>query len=1193
MSTCLLTKTLDELSLDSGYVAGEACPSLSLSSSSRSRQSQPHASTPRRGLWWQPAGSLYSRNGSWNTVSTLPEETAEILAKCPLLPELEEYPWTEQDLLEVVRKVAGWDAWFTAEAVHRLCVLLRRALVRISREAQRLSELHRRCTRLEVGSAVRLVLGWGLAETCVSSAVRAVSLHCMSSGDTALRRGKSARCGLTLSVGHFFRWMVETCVSVRVHEYAAVYLTACMESLAEQVAGRALQVTRMNVEDEVGGARFDRVSCCPVTPELLDRTVSNDAELWGLLQPYEHLMCGKNASGELSLPGHVSPYTKVPEEPMESRKDVYIHLELQTLEQALLATSVGSITELSDLVSRVMRHMQLLRSSSPSISEARSASQPSVSWAPDALRTLYYFLFNPQMESLENPNLGPSVMTLSRERPFLLLPPLMEWIRMAVVHAEHRRSLLVDSDDVRQTARQLLPGLDCEARQLRSECCFQSFKCLDADAAAAKFQLDLGFRMLSCGRADLLPQATGLLGGEGVDAMDDQGMTPLMYAAAAGDEALVQMLIEAGAHLNLQVPGFSSRHPSVHPGSRHWVALTYAVLHAHLCVAQLLLEAGADVEGGALLDGQESTAETPLQLAAAAGNYEMVNLLLSHGADPLLRVHHGNSLTSPLYEDMNCFSYAAAHGHRNILRRLLLRPPLRNEDILSLEEILAEGVEEREAGNPIQPPAADPLSIVPRLCKTSLKGLQQAAYHSAEHGYLDVTMEITEMGVPWRLHTWLESLRRVQQLCRDDIMVTLLTEFPSIRTDDYTPELLSTGISLMFSMLDTSKDYVVKKRLAAVLSHCYGSSPVPVVPPMDVSLSTQLDIHFLNNKEMSDVTLMVDGRLFFAHRVLLMSASERFRRMLADSPDNIIHISHMTCSTFQMVMKSLYCGGTEGLKISHSEALKLLPVAAFFQLRGLQRSCEATLSRSLTLDNAVNVYQTAEQHGGAELSRFCKGFFLQNMDRLLDREDFHYLLLGGVSPGLRCPGISGRAGPGHGQGRDPPSLMRDLEAVLIQRLYNLHASCRGAKLGKKVAGHTGAWLNKNAARPLQPPPIVDKNAARPLQPPPIVDKNAARPLQPPPIVDKNAARPLQPPPIVDKNAARPLQPPSITDKNAARPLQPPSLTTKNAARPLQPPSIVDKNAARPLQPPSIVDKNAARPLQPPSITDKMDSFADA
>uniref|UniRef100_A0A8C4NQ65 Ankyrin repeat and BTB (POZ) domain containing 2a n=1 Tax=Dicentrarchus labrax TaxID=13489 RepID=A0A8C4NQ65_DICLA len=999
MSSSVLVKPLEDLSLDSGYVAGDPCPSLSLSSSDRS---QPHTSTPHRGTWRRHTGSLCSRNGSWDTVSTLPEDAADILAKCPSLPDLEDYPWTEQELREVVRKVSGSDASFTGEAVQRLCALLRRALVRISREAQRLSELHGRCTRLEVQSAARLVLSWGLAEQCVSSAVRAVSLHCMSSGDTARQRSKSARCGLTLSVGRFFRWMVETRVSVRVHEYAAVCLTACVESLVEELVGRALQAVRLTEEEEE--QRGGRRTGCPVTAELLEGTVNNDAELWGLLQTCEHLICGKNANGELSLPAHVSPYTKVPEASMESREDAYIQLELRTLEQSLLATGVGSIAELSDLVSRAMHHMQRLRSSSVSVGAARSANQPSVSWAPDALRTLYYFLSSQQMESLENPNLEPPTTTLNRERPFLLLPPLMEWIRVAVVHAEHRRSLLVDSDDIRQTARQLLPGLDCEPRQLKSESCFQSFRCLDAEAAADKFQLDLGFRMLSCGRADLVLQAARLLGAEGLNTADDQGMTPLMYAAAAGDEALVQMLVEAGAHLDLQVPGCSSRHPSVHPGSRRWVALTFAVLHSHLSVAQLLLEAGADVEGGALLDGQESSAETPLQLAAAAGYYEMVSLLLAHGADPLLRVHHGNSLMSPLYEDMNCFSYAAAHGHRNVLRRLLLQPQHRKEDILSLEEILAEGVEEEEEE---EAKTADSPSPVPRLCKARMKALQQAAYYSAEHGYLDVTMELREIGVPWRLHIWLQSLHRAQQLCRDKVIVSLLTEFPSIRTEDYGPELLSTGVPLMFSMLETSKDYVVTKRLASVFAHCYGPSPFPPVPPMDVTLSTQLDIHFLNNQEMSDVTFLVDGRPFFAHRVLLMS----------------------------MMMKSLYCGGTEGLIVSHSEALKLLPVATFFQLRGLQRCCETKLSQSLTVNSVVNIYQAAKLHGGAELCRFCEGFFLQNMDRLLDREDFHRLLLGGVGQELLCPEV----GP---QDQDSPGLLRVLEATLIHRLYTLHSACR-------------------------------------------------------------------------------------------------------------------------------------------------------
>ncbi|XP_075810432.1 ankyrin repeat- and BTB/POZ domain-containing protein 3 isoform X3 [Microtus pennsylvanicus] len=980
-----VVRTLEDLTLDSGY--GGAADSVRSSNLSLCC-SDSHPASPYGGSCWPPlADSMHSRHNSFDTVNTALVEDSEGLdcagQHCSrLLPDLDEVPWTLQELELLLLRSRDPRAGPAApgslpkDALAKFSMLVSRALVRIAKEAQRLSLRFAKCTKYEIQSAMEIVLSWGLAAHCTAAALAALSLYNMSSaGGDRLGRGKSARCGLTFSVGRVYRWMVDSRVALRIHEHAAIYLTACMESLFRDIYTRVLAsglprscsgpctgsssgsgpgtgsgpgaapAADKERETPGGGAASGGPcsaassasggsSCCAppataaavvppatatapaaaaavanhhhhhhtlheapkFTVETLEHTVNNDSEIWGLLQPYQHLICGKNASGVLSLPESLNLH-RDPQRPSKPGElPMFSQSELRTIEQSLLATRVGSIAELSDLVSRAMHHLQPLNAKHHGNGTPLHHKQGALYWEPEALYTLCYFMHCPQME-WENPNVEPSKVNLQVERPFLVLPPLMEWIRVAVAHAGHRRSFSMDSDDVRQAARLLLPGVDCEPRQLKADDCFCASRKLDAVAIEAKFKQDLGFRMLNCGRTDLVKQAVSLLGPDGINTMSEQGMTPLMYACVRGDEAMVQMLLDAGADLNVEVVSTPHKYPSVHPETRHWTALTFAVLHGHIPVVQLLLDAGAKVEGS-VEHGEENYSETPLQLAAA-------------------------------------------------------------------------------------------------------------------------------VGVPWTLHTWLESLRVAFQQHRRPLIQCLLKEFKTIQEEEYTEELVTQGLPLMFEILKASKNEVISQQLCVIFTHCYGPYPIPKLTEIKRKQTSRLDPHFLNNKEMSDVTFLVEGRPFYAHKVLLFTASPRFKALLSSKPTNdstCIEIGYVKYPIFQLVMQYLYYGGPESLLIKNNEIMELLSAAKFFQLEALQRHCEIICAKSINTDNCVDIYSHAKFLGVTELSAYCEGYFLKNMMVLIENEAFKQLLYD-------------KNGEGTGQ-----DVLLDLQRTLAIRIQSIHLS---------------------------------------------------------------------------------------------------------------------------------------------------------
>ncbi|XP_076362217.1 ankyrin repeat and BTB/POZ domain-containing protein 2-like [Tachypleus tridentatus] len=906
------------------------------------------------------------------------------------LVELQQLPWSNHDVLRVIQngRLKEYLSHISMETVPRLAYLLQRPLVRVAREAQRFSRSLGMCSKQEISGALKVVLSPALADSCIKACHRSAAIYTVC-GDH-LRLSKSARAGLQFSVGKFHRWMCDVRVGTFIHEYSAIYLTAAMENLLEEILIKCLP------------PESDKT----LTASLLEASIAGNSELWGLLQNFSHLNAGRTATGALSLPRWPGQF----ENGSRSNSSSQLHQpeeqprpSSKSTEHSLLTTCVGSISELGDLLGRVVQYQARMA--------GVTSSKQSVAWGPGALHNLYYYM---RCSQLEHSCSKTAVQELVYERPYLVLPPLIEWVKVATAHAEYRRSQVVDSDDVVQAARLLLPGVDCPIRHFGSyDEKLYARRQMDESECARLLRIDLAFRMLTSGRTDLMPHALQLLPPTRINTINEQGLTPLMLACIRGDEAMVQILLDAGADVDIETPLCNGHYQNLNPETQHWTALTYSTTHGHLSITKLLLEKGASVEGGARLSEDKIT-QTPLQLAAASGNLELASVLLSYGAHPFLSTMLRDSLSYGGAAQRGCYSaiaVAAAHGQRTILHKLLSHPiSSSSKEMLSLEEILAEGAnqltnERRPARLQIMPVSVDDLNRsttgsnisgsenaeIIRLTKSQLKALQEAMYQSSENSHLESTLDLRSIGVPWTLHCWMQTLATAYECHLGNIIDQILQDFVQVWPEDCSSQFVDECLPLLFTIFRHSKNEGTSLLLADIFSSCYGKEFIKEIHNVSLVGGARIDPKYVNNPEMSDVQFKVEGRVFYAHKIILVNASPRFKAMLSakssDGMPPVVQINDIRYDIFQLVMQYLYKGGCEDFDADQHDILELMAAANFFQLDGLLRFCEARCSKYVDLDNVVSMYIHAKVYSAVQLLEYCQGFLLQNMVALLTYDD--------------------------------------------------------------------------------------------------------------------------------------------------------------------------------------------------------------
>ncbi|KAJ6391992.1 hypothetical protein OIU77_025870 [Salix suchowensis] len=193
------------------------------------------------------------------------------------------------------------------------------------------------------------------------------------------------------------------------------------------------------------------------------------------------------------------------------------------------------------------------------------------------------------------------------------------------------------------------------------------------------------------------------------------------------------------------------------------------------------------------------------------------------------------------------------------------------------------------------------------------------------------------------------------------------------------------GLDVLLGLLESGSvklqcdGSVALYRLATKASSVFPVDSAPLSPTPQVYLGEQ----YVNNPTLSDVTFLVEGKRFYAHRICLLASSDAFRAMFdggyRERNAKDVEIPNIRWDVFELMMRFIYTGSVE---INIDLAQDLLRAADQYLLDGLKRLCECTIAQDISVENVSLMYELSEGFNAMSLRESCILFILKQFDKL-------------------------------------------------------------------------------------------------------------------------------------------------------------------------------------------------------------------